>query len=63
MSSRIQGLDGIRAYAALMVVVSHMYLFIDWYYDKSPLYSLVRGIIGVQIFFHFIWISYYKPIV
>ena len=50
-SNRILGLDGIRAYAALMVVVTHMYLFIELYNTKSPYYSLVRGIIGVQIFF------------
>ena len=50
-TNRILGLDGIRAYAALMVVVTHMYLFIELYNTKSPYYSLVRGIIGVQIFF------------
>ena len=50
-TNRILGLDGIRAYAALMVVVTHMYLFIELYNAKSPYYSLVRGIIGVQIFF------------
>jgi len=49
--NRILGLDGVRAYAALMVVVSHMYLFIELYNNNSPYYSLVRGIIGVQIFF------------
>ena len=49
--NRILGLDGIRAYAALMVVVSHMYLFIELYNNNSPYYSLVRGIIGVKIFF------------
>ena len=49
--NRILGLDGVRAYAALMVVVSHMYLFIELYNNNSPYYSLVRGVIGVQIFF------------
>lgn len=48
---RILGLDGIRAYAVLMVVVTHMHLFIELNNSGSPYYSLVRGIIGVQIFF------------
>lgn len=48
---RILGLDGIRAYAVLMVVVTHMHLFIEWNQSGTPMFSLVRGIIGVQIFF------------
>jgi peptidoglycan/LPS O-acetylase OafA/YrhL len=47
----IKGLDGIRAYAVLMVVTTHMWLFVKLYWDKSPLYTLVDGTIGVQIFF------------
>lgn len=43
------GLDGIRAYAAITVVLLHLQLFIHWYYDGSPLYSLIRH--GVEIFF------------
>lgn len=48
---RILGLDGIRAYAVLMVVVTHLHIFIEWHNDKSPLYSLVWGTNGVIIFF------------
>ena len=47
----IRGLDGIRAYAVLMVVTTHMWLFVRLYWNKSPLYTLVDGTIGVQIFF------------
>jgi peptidoglycan/LPS O-acetylase OafA/YrhL len=46
---RILGLDGIRAYAAITVVLLHLQLFIHWYYEESPLYSLIRH--GVEIFF------------
>ena len=49
--ARIRGLDGIRAYAALIVVTTHLHIFIDWYYDQSPLYGLVWGANGVNIFF------------
>lgn len=48
---RILGLDGIRAYAVMMVVVTHLHLFIQWHNDRSPLYSLVKGTNGVIIFF------------
>ncbi|MBL6732528.1 MAG: acyltransferase, partial [Candidatus Poseidoniaceae archaeon] len=34
-----------------MVVTTHMWLFVKLYWDKSPLYTLVDGTIGVQIFF------------
>ena len=49
--SRILGLDGIRAMAALMVVVTHLQIFISWHDSSSPLYSLVWGVNGVKIFF------------
>ena len=65
---RILGLDGIRAYAVMMVVVTHLHLFIEWYDDKSPMYSLVYGSGGVIIFFilsgflitHLLFLEYEK---
>ena len=48
---RILGLDGIRAYAVIIVVTTHLHIFIDWYNNQSPLYSLVWGTNGVIIFF------------
>jgi|TARA_B110000881_G_scaffold103163_1_gene90590 peptidoglycan/LPS O-acetylase OafA/YrhL len=65
---RILGLDGIRAYAVIMVVVTHLHIFIEWHNDKSPLYSLVWGAIGVIIFFilsgflitHLLFLEYEK---
>ena len=49
--SRILGLDGVRAIAALMVVVTHLHIFVAWHDSGSPLYSLVWGVNGVKIFF------------
>ena len=49
MANRILGLDGIRAYAVITVVILHLQLVIHWYYESSPLYSLVWH--GVEIFF------------
>lgn len=49
MTGRILGLDGIRAYAVITVVILHLQLFIHWYYESSPLYSLIWH--GVEIFF------------
>lgn len=49
MTNRILGLDGIRAYAVITVVILHLQLVIHWYYESSPLYSLVWH--GVEIFF------------
>jgi len=46
---RVLGLDGIRAYAVVTVVVLHLQLFIHWYYESSPMYSLIWH--GVEIFF------------
>jgi len=65
---RILGLDGIRAYAVMMVVVTHLHLFIEWYDNQSPMYSLVYGSGGVIIFFilsgflitHLLFIEYEK---
>jgi len=48
---RILGLDGIRAMAALMVVVTHLHIFIAWDESESPFYGLVWGVNGVKIFF------------
>ena len=49
VTGRILGLDGIRAYAVITVVILHLQLFIQWYYESSPLYSLIWH--GVEIFF------------
>ena len=66
--ARIRGLDGIRAYAVVMVVVTHLHIFIEWYNNNSPMYSLVWGANGVIIFFilsgflitHLLFIEYEK---
>ncbi len=46
---RISGLDGLRAYSVITVVVLHLHIFISWYEQSSPLYSLIWH--GVEIFF------------
>jgi peptidoglycan/LPS O-acetylase OafA/YrhL len=65
---RILGLDGIRAYAVIIVVTTHLHIFIDWHNNQSPMYSLVWGTNGVIIFFilsgflitHLLFIEYKK---
>lgn len=49
MEGRILGLDGIRAYAVISVVIVHLGLVFHWHEESSPLYSLVSH--GVEIFF------------
>jgi len=52
MSARIRGLDGIRAYAAIIVVTTHLQIFISLYHSNSPIYGIVAGgSNGVKIFF------------